>query len=601
MCIFGSAICSLVLNVDTSEVTTTKYNYVTDVTGLFEHTDAPQYTEFSPIANYTGYTNTTANTTNPSGIDFERTNTANNYTILVNPATAASGPSGTVDNGTSLPQFSFPLQPVIPLSPGDSALVNDTTITGRIYDFKVTSVYDWLLSIWPGLQSLQKITLNFTYPGGAPNHNALFCSGTYVHSGTGELMLTVIGQQSNAVQSATVDVSNYTITFDYLRSDNTVSTRTVSVYDAYLCYGDARQRENYFTTTGGQISAQESYYNTAMSLSFTSEVTSGAEYAYLIPAAGVTLGANGSGYFDTIWSNGEHNGAVSILIDGWDYSAASHAGIKIIAAGQTIEISRSDIWQINGHDIGSFARIIVIFDFINGQLIVKPVNFSTFTDYEIVDTVLFSEIIPSGEITDMHFMQFDGLQPLRWSIAETVVSVTDGIVMVNPSLTITDYWPEMTYYRLWLQSVAVFGDSVTLNGVTYPINADGDIRINDKNYNFNNVYLSYPADDHLYLTFGLGSVTIDLGSVESKTIEFGGAWYFQMGLYEGTETTETAYTWSTGWGATAPQFILISLGLLAAAVVAVRRVYGLQLTVVDWGTIIIGVVILLTALGGYVD
>jgi len=46
---------SWVLSMDVTEKETTQYNYLTELTGLFSTEQAPQYIEYNPSTNYTGY------------------------------------------------------------------------------------------------------------------------------------------------------------------------------------------------------------------------------------------------------------------------------------------------------------------------------------------------------------------------------------------------------------------------------------------------------------------------------------------------------------------------------------------------------------------
>ena len=104
LALFGSVIAGLVLNVDKVETTTTAYDYVTDITGLFEFTDEPQYIEYAPASNYTGYTNTVNVNTNPTGISFSQTSVANNYRMPLTYTIANTGPSGTLNNSSNYTQ-----------------------------------------------------------------------------------------------------------------------------------------------------------------------------------------------------------------------------------------------------------------------------------------------------------------------------------------------------------------------------------------------------------------------------------------------------------------------------------------------------------------
>lgn len=615
LCLFGSALLCIIANVEKENVITTKYDYVTDVTGLFDFSDAPQYTEYNPNANYIGYTNSVSTLASPSGISFVSSNSVNNYAVMVAPGTTVSGPSGTVNNSTSLPQATFDSAPVISLNASDPAIVNDTAVGARLYNFKVATVYDWVSSIWPNISTYQEITINLTLPNGAPIENAVFCHNPYVAPGTEELTLRVMGSRSNAINSLTINPSDYTATFNGTLSNDSPYSITLSMYESWICYGGVSQRENYFTYEGGQVGAGESYYNTTMSLSYTSTVTNGAEYEYMIPSGGVTLAADGSTYYSTNWTNGETNGKVTILFDGGLNTAATPgANLLYIAYDNVsygITLTKTDSWELyitNGLDedifnAGAYRQVALTIDVVNGVVQLRPVSFTNFVDFTIIDTVLAeSSLIAAGEgIEQITFNPVTGVTPpLRWSIGSTTVLMdTFGAVMVDPSIEVNEYWPNMDYYRLWFQSFALYGDSVTINGTTYDIDDNGDIEINGQLYDFNNFYVSYPIDGNVYLTFILGDKTVNLGERVTDVIEFGGVWYFSAGLYEGSETTEKKYNWSVGWNGSPDMFILLSLGLLAAGVVVVRKVRGLTMGVLDWLAVALSVIALLGCLGGF--
>lgn len=510
LCLFGSALMCIILNVEKAEEITTKYDYVTDVTGLFEFSDAPQYTDYNPIENYIGYSNTTTAVDSPSGITFVSSNSVNNYAVLVAPSTTVSGTSGSVNNSTSLPQASFSSAPVIMLNSQDAAIVNDGTVSARLYDFKISPVYDWIRSIWPNFADYEQLTLTITTTGGAPNTKALFCYGGYTAPGTGEFTLNVVGTRSTAVQSLTINPDDYTVTYSGTLGSGSPFNSTYSMYESWIAYGAARQRENYFTTTGGNIGAGESYYNTTMSLSFTSTVTSGAEYGYMIPSGGVSLATNGNGYYSTDWTNGQVNGRVTIILDGGLNTSANPASLGITYAGGQITINKGDNWVlgVNGstYNAGAYRQIALTIDSISGQVQIRPVSFTNFTDYSIIDTVLAEASIASSEgVSGLTFSPLAST-PLRWTIGDTVVLMdTYGAVMVDPSLNIGTYWPNMEWYRLWFQSFALYGDSMTINGRTYAVSDESVTIAEDATYSVieNYAYIEGAA----YPVVG-GSVTI---------------------------------------------------------------------------------------------
>lgn len=603
----GSALACIMANVETEDITTTKYDYVTDISGLYDYSDAPQYGVYNPISNYTGYTNDDAgNIASPSGISFNSSNSANNYTVMIAPGSTIAGGGGTVNNSSIFTQANLGQTPVIRLPASDPAQVNDTTIATRLYGFKITTMYDWAMSLWPALASYQSIAVNFTYPDGAPNKNALICYNPYVDPGYNEYTLRILSYWSSGIDSIVIDPSTYTFTYSY-QSNNSTFTGTASLYETWLCYGDCSQRENYFTYNGGQIGAGESYYNTSMSLSFTSTVTTGAEYGYMIPGGGVTVASDPEGgYYSTVWANGETNGVIKMVLGGTTGEQANFSVNFNSGVGWAYSLTVNDSWQarLNGEvkTLGDFRNIQVTIDTIRGVVEFRPVfDFVNYVDYKVVDTVIGSyPIMKSSGITSLTFNNGTANNAMRWIVSETtVLKNTYGAVMVDPSLNIGDYFQDMANYRLWYQSFALYGDSMTINGQTFAV-SNGDITINGQNYDLNNFYVSYPVDGHVYITFNIPGKTIDLGERVNDTVSFGGTWYFTTGLYEGYESTEKVYNWAVGWSASTDLFLLLAVGLIAAAVVIARKSRRLSMSTLDYVVVIIGGVVILAFVGGFV-
>ena len=67
ICIFalmGSIFGASLMTADTVDRTITTYDYIADVTGTFDTTNAPEYIDYNPAANYVGYSTKTVNYTN---------------------------------------------------------------------------------------------------------------------------------------------------------------------------------------------------------------------------------------------------------------------------------------------------------------------------------------------------------------------------------------------------------------------------------------------------------------------------------------------------------------------------------------------------------
>lgn len=571
--LLGTAGC-LLLNVNETPVSTTRYDYVTDITGLFNISDEPQYIDFNPATNYTGYVNYVPSIIEtPSGLVFTETSTANNYRILTRAGDTVAGSSGTVDNSTSLAQASFNYSPRVP-NIANSDRVNNTAVTAQLSGFKVASLYTWLSSVFT-LSDYSHIDMDLTYPANhKPTEKAGIASFTYDTTGDNPYTSVSISQY----QSLKIDPDNMTVQF---KLNGSWLPNSYSLYDCYIVYGDATQHETYIQPGPTWASGD---YSTSLSLSYTSQVTTTNEYAYMVPSNGVSTPNIGA----TIWDNDTistdyDNYKVDILV-GFpfvngvytepSYDARylmtmptdvndTHDGVLLYWTKSTGQFSLSvyhaeDInndnvldydYQINSQDIGAFPAIMLSLERdADNNITVSAYGVTTFNNY--MDATTAPAPLASAVMSDTHDLDSiymnsgDWLRdPLNWSVYNTTIYMnTYNAVMINPSIDLADYWADMDSYRYAFQSFAIYGDSVTINGETYTIE-DEQITIDGKKYKFNNVWLSFSAQGKTSITFRDINRTIDLGDTQDKEVSFSGIWYFTTGLYEGVETSEDVYEW----------------------------------------------------------
>ena len=564
--LLGTAGC-LLLNVNETPVSTTRYDYVTDITGLFNISDEPQYIDFNPATNYTGYLKRQLVPTpeDPTGISYTSTPTANNYRILTRAGDTMAGPSGTVDNSTSLAQASFTYTPRSGQVPNTDN-VNNTAVVGYLTGMKVSSVYSWVSSIFT-LSDYSAIQMDITYPANhKPTEKGGFC--TYVYDTTGDDPHTSI--PASRYQAIRIDPSNMTCQFKY---NNSWGSNSYSLYDCYIIYGDAIQHEIYLQPGPAWASGD---YSTSLSFSYTSQVTTTNEYAYMVPSDGVRISSS-SGI--TTWDNDTtatdyDNHRIDVLVGGrfinGVYTLPSSISLLEVCAcsradfnAQTysaVGITYNGGWQIKIYSLVNNNIIEEVPQFDGGDFKAFMLSFErnaddhlTITVYGVLDIINYTNAtvapipLASMETTltnDLDELTFYGvINDLAWSVYNTNINMnTYNAVMINPSIDLEDYWADMDSYRYAFQSFAIYGDSVTINGETYTIE-DEQITIDGKKYKFNNVWLSFSAQGKTSITFRDINRTIDLGDTQDKEVSFSGIWYFTTGLYEGVETSEDVYEW----------------------------------------------------------
>lgn len=97
---------SWVLSMDVTERETTQYNYLTELTGLFSTDQAPEYIEYNPSTNYTGYY-TDPNTQYFDGADYTPAEQRNQYRLKLAPNTNYPEQSVSLSEVSTDPAYSL--------------------------------------------------------------------------------------------------------------------------------------------------------------------------------------------------------------------------------------------------------------------------------------------------------------------------------------------------------------------------------------------------------------------------------------------------------------------------------------------------------------
>lgn len=489
--------------------------------------------------------------------------TANNYRIIKEYGAPGTGPSGTINNSTDLPQVNTNYEKRTAIYDHNEMVNGNTTLACQLIAPKVATLYSWVSSIMT-IADYSTITFNFTYPAThAPTQKVRFSTSFNDVTGA-DPAYTIFG--SNNWRSITINPAD--LTFTYVNSLN-YEYGPYSLYNAYVIYGDCTQSESWLSS-GPTIHYDT--YNTSLSLSYTSTVTTANQYDYMIPNQGVTA------YGDTVvWNNDTgstnyDNYRVDILVGfpivngiyNKDFDNNNHIfRLGIIGASpnyDVIQISSSPqgfkyIYKSNSGlvyasgTIGKFDSVLI--SLIRGgedNITAELYGVTTFTDYfNISYPTEPNKVLTLDKASNLNELYFytdsNAISGLNWSVYNTNLFMdTYGAVLVDPSIDLADYWADMSSYRYAFQSFAIYGDSVTINNVTYPIE-DEQITIDNKKYHFDNLYLSFSEQGKTSITFRDVNRTVDLGDTVDKVVSFGGTWYFTTGLYEGVQSIQSVYNW----------------------------------------------------------
>ena len=615
LALLGTAISGFVLNVDQESREVTKYSYVADVSGLFSYSDAPEYISYNPSTNYTGYTPL-------SNVDITPSSTANNYSYILADGTTSTLGTATITNSTDYGSDYVKWAYTDPNNPNELVGViatNESSVTlggnekiwpiWANHETNIPTLKNVLDAILPDISGYATIEIELTYSNSVSP--VFFYAGDWQYTRS---VLEVPPPVGNIIYN------NYNTTFtDAQLPDKLVLDKASNLISAY------RNDELLWKELSINVGVFNKYYvpdsgdspnvsrNTTVDLSIKGVTYP--TYGYMNPKAGVRVV---SPIYDFVtWSNGYQNSVVDLkIIKDGDYPS-NYQGVYF-KVNNSLNERRFDVsYNYNtGHfhyrdiltgtvDLGTWLGVGIRIDGLSGKVIVTPTNDVDLTksveptEYSIVSDSL---IIP-GEISEISVTR-NADKSLKFNVTDTMVFLnTYNTVMIDPSLEVSDYFPNLDDYRLNFYSFAVMGDSITINGQTCPVNRDNGTFTfeNVAGFEFTkkleNFYITQ-KDGNTILTFVNDGSEYDLGETTDTEVSFDGMWYFVTGLWDSYIANETFWNWDlSGFQATAGECLLIFLGIIGAGVI-IYIVWGKgKLGFLDWLVIIFAVFLASAFLG----
>lgn len=385
----------------------------------------------------------------------------------------------------------------------------------------------------------------------------------------------------NNNKMGTVPYDNYYIGF--VDGSNKIGTADVSMINGNTNENYGTRQYNFYMSelTKPSLNLVFSTTGTITNIHY-SDITKG----YSIKSSNLT---------NTIWNNEYTNGKIQLLFRADDSGGIYHNDVLIGSNSISIDYSYNRyVVTLNGGDpvnIGTWRNIILDIDLINNKLSAIPVRtFNSFTNVVTDNTNIF--IGDLLNTTPTNIIEW-GPTPnsLMFNVYSTSVFMdTYGVVMVDPTMDITNYFTNLdNFYQLRLSNFSMYGQSMTVNGVTGTVTGD-KITFNGETVQLKEMAITY-ADGNVTISDSYGN--IDLGAIVDNTVSMTGAWYFTSDLYSGYTTQKVIYDWD--WG----QFILddkafgvIYIGLCLIGLIVAR--HFCTLTITDYLLFVVSIAIALT-------
>lgn len=592
------------------EVERTDYDFITDITGLFETEQVPEYIDYNPNSNYVGY---------EGNVVYTSSNQPNNYRYVVEPGTTTTD-SDTLGYNEIRPSPSgmSPFTVIYLNYVGSDYSLSYQFDSNRynVYTFvntsnamnnaSITTLYDVIVNSDLDYQNGQTLEIDFSTNINYPVFALSSFNDFTVQSGTIETWTATVND-TNVLERVVIDVTTL-----YARAYvGGVEVWSGSASEIPIIY--SYQANGY---TGSQTSD-----NVPLTLTMSASITSFPTYGYADPKGGVSLS---DGYSSAIWDNGYEVEEVTVLLNQRNWPQQSAVNIQFYPYGSFAQNVRVSFFgggtSVTVYDhvygesttiFGTWQGMEIVYNRITGIITATPTGtIRDFTEGPSVrgETIQLTtgwnpgESIPAtSEIT---FRTGSGVLSPQFGIYSTSVFLNSyGVVMNDPSIDINEYWPNLDQYRLNFYSFALVGESVTINGVTYPVSGSQTITVTDAEGDeytrtLTNIYIT-TEQGHTFLTFVNDGLTLDLGETVSEVVSFDGLWYFTTALYEVVQTTGHEYEWNIDgqFHATPQQTLVVFLGLLAIGVLVGKVALKQDISYLDW-LLIIGAGVVAFAMSG---
>ena len=611
------------LNGNTTYEPVDTYDYVTDVTGLYNYTPVTAYAPYSPAANNYQYSTSIEDLgTYTSGINYTEASAANLNPII----TPSSGYVTTTDT------IAYE-----DLSGTDASILfqfgNGSATYSSGFHAKIVNANQLMAAIGgssPVTISIPNCTATITDEGYTPSTITtsvqpigigLVTPGPYTTYNTSECINYAINNQATAAAPNNINPPSYkcstnTVYTFQSSGGNTYASQPVGILSDITLNPNGTATYTY-TYNGNITSCTVSTENlnlyvplesSTSSRFVISDYTPGITYSttvynnveYLDPNYGVSTSAN-----TVYWNNGNDLGSVAILLkkptNTTSQTFTMYHADNTAALAYTISYNGMT-WTLSSSgttvNMGKGWEGILITAYYTGELQWIPVKqFTNFTDYRLSNTNTIAAAVAGNEPISYCKITSSG-QSFNFAVVGT--SVASGSVpgaMYNATFTVSDYFPQYDDVRVSFDSAAYVGTSVQVGTWTMTVDsasfigtftgADGAERRADLTKPWAIIWTTADTVAVSYTPYNkMGTQTVTVLSADAaKVVTLNGQWVLDTDLYSISTHEEAVYNWNFGhWGLDKVPFIVCVMGLTAVLAI-IYRITGVPFSGFDFAII----------------
>lgn len=277
----------------------------------------------------------------------------------------------------------------------------------------------------------------------------------------------------------------------------------------------------------------------------TSATYAEAAYGWKLPNSSLTVQRSW-------WYNFQQNGAVrlmldlsnvtgTITIDPTNTLSASDTS-HLITITRTSDSPLSVAYMGATEDLGAYSYLMVN---------VEPSSWAVYglTEWPAMTTTPTTYNVVSGTYEDLGAFLYIGLGGTGWSAASYRVDYASIVAGTFPSTKDLTYNPAEKFpgsYTVYINSVGVYGTSISFAGQTWTVNENYQIELNGRQTGLKGAaFTSWKQDGATEYRNTFNGVEIGTSS-EPATITFGGEWSLTATQYKMEDVTETDLKWQPG-------------------------------------------------------
>ena len=405
---------------------------------------------------------------------------------------------------------------------------------------------------------------------------------------------------------------------------------------------------------GVNVTATPKQSNILMFYSFDGWTVDGQPLVSGTPVTdGMVIYANFSAYAvasegAVMWSNGMYNGSIDIAFKFSGSTNKTHHMVMPLYSA-TVDEQQNTSWSPNGNvltidvsypettiavtmtgddeysvTLGNWYGFVLRIAPSTGLITFIPMDsFTDFTKYTLMESqtrVIYSWNAQDDNSTIYEIQHTDtgAGNPVKFSVVDTWTFLnTFGVVLTDPSINISDYFPQYEQIRVNIYAFAVYGNGMTINGKSWDVSGsqvtifytdDGNGNnlyatsttpgAQSRTLTLSNIYITWDGSDCL-LTFDSDDWTVNLGTYSngSETFSFSGLWYFTVSLMEPYTATKTVVSgdWDSMLNIDSSAILLIFLGVMTLTGLICHIKLGLKW--LDVAIVVISMIVAFTMLG----